>query len=1019
MLVLPQTRARAWSMTLTEKPSKPMLQKLLAMWPKEEIQKLVAAKKKKDKTAWANVTEASLKAKFEAMYKSLDTKGSFQQTYEQNEYQGTKRGRRYGKKFGAQGMDKRLRHLLYSLYRDLDVCNAHPEILRQLCHHFDIPCPQLDAYCEKRDSMLEELVTGLKISRKEAKELVLKVTNAGSSDIEVQDSECQVPVWFPQYATEMKSIRTEMMKHFEDIYEITKQDKEKEYELQKVNDPNIPYPNIPGAFINQVLCEMEDYILCTIVEFLSIRNIECGVLAFDGVMIIYEGDVDQLLGDISDYIKEKTGFVLKLAEKTMDMGIDLQSEMQVVTLHKKVTKNLEKQIKNFIGVRKSKDCKELFVDCKDGTLITNDKFEILDTTGKFMGSLAVGATLTDLPTSHFTQTPLVLHESTKYKEIWRAGTKNPEYLHIEADKILHENAKKKKTAMTKAEKRPWCEVIQECKENYVQEQFGIQITQNNTQVNHFYGPVTIHNGGNLDEVCSKPSDLTLEQDLIWEATLTGGGIARLLAHVGKGRIKYDGKTMWFFERFYWVPYINGQIDDRLRTFEMEEVFPFVKAHKHSHIPDSKICKFDGDCDMEDLKKLKSLSEVKMTSSMADLLDKDPNLIGFIDGVYDLEKGEFRSFVDMEQELPDSVQNLLLSKNVGFPYPKHQGDLLPDLERLFEQIHPDKDIREYVLRSKAMALHGDRLCRNVHFYTGEGRNGKTLESTLDEATFGDYYVDLPAGYLQRIKNSGPDPETCELRGKRMAVSSEPQDSKLQSDVIKKLSGGDRTRARDLFASGKLEKFTLNVHLFILCNKRLKFDGEDGGMRDRVRLVPFNSKFVDRESDVDQKNHKYRSDESLKSKIWQWRESYMWWLLNKWYDHNWDGDAPSSVKEATCEYLADNNVFEAFVNATFVKRTSDFDFGVSVVQVETLWETWLYDNKIKETFTSTQRNKGLDQIFAGRSLAANKGNERRCKVDVDKSWKPGWKGWKCWTAPDVDQEEASPPAMDHDDSKKRCS
>jgi hypothetical protein len=126
----------------------------------------------------------------------------------------------------------------------------------------------------------------------------------------------------------------------------------------------------------------------------------------------------------------------------------------------------------------------------------------------------------------------------------------------------------------------------------------------------------------------------------------------------------------------------------------------------------------------------------------------------------------------------------------------------------------------------------------------------------------------------------------------------------------------------------------------------------------------------------------------------------------------------VLDATCEYLADNNVFEAFVNANFVKRTDKFEYGVAVDQVETLWVTWLYDNKIKEIFTKTKRHKGLDQIFAGGSLAANKGNKRRCK-DVDGSWKPGWKGWKCWTAPAVDHEESITPAVDLDESKKSSS
>ena len=46
-----------------------------------------------------------------------------------------------------------------TMYRDCDVVNAHPEILCQICDHYDLPCDNLRRYNEQRSALIEE--TGL------------------------------------------------------------------------------------------------------------------------------------------------------------------------------------------------------------------------------------------------------------------------------------------------------------------------------------------------------------------------------------------------------------------------------------------------------------------------------------------------------------------------------------------------------------------------------------------------------------------------------------------------------------------------------------------------------------------------------------------------------------------------------------------------------------------------------------------------------------------------------------------
>jgi phage/plasmid-associated DNA primase len=166
---------------------------------------------------------------------------------------------------------------------------------------------------------------------------------------------------------------------------------------------------------------------------------------------------------------------------------------------------------------------------------------------------------------------------------------------------------------------------------------------------------------------------------------------------------------------------------------------------------------------------------------------------------------------------EMTPDMMISKTVGYPFPRSPGPHHTELLTLFERIHPNPDVRDFFIRSLASGLHGSRLCRSILVWSGSsGRNGKTLLSTLLRSCFGDYFMDLPSGYLQKVNDgTSPDPIAVELRNKRMVVSSEPQDGrKIQSETIKKMSGGDVSRGRDLLQSGPLQSFVLNVHLHIL-------------------------------------------------------------------------------------------------------------------------------------------------------------------------------------------------------------
>lgn len=69
---------------------------------------------------------------------------------------------------------------------------------------------------------------------------------------------------------------------------------------------------------------------------------------------------------------------------------------------------------------------------------------------------------------------------------------------------------------------------------------------------------------------------------------------------------------------------------------------------------------------------------------------------------------------------------------------------------------------------------------------------------------------------------------------------------------------------------------------------------------MKVFPFTSRFVKTVSEVNEAEHRYLADESLKDRIVEFAPAFIWILINEYYDHNWDGQPPTEILEATSVY-----------------------------------------------------------------------------------------------------------------------
>ena len=133
-----------------------------------------------------------------------------------------------------------------------------------------------------------------------------------------------------------------------------------------------------------------------------------------------------------------------------------------------------------------------------------------------------------------------------------------------------------------------------------------------------------------------------------------------------------------------------------------------------------------------------------------------------------------------------------------------------------------------------------------------------------------------------------------------------DEQLNIGELKKLSGGDSYWARDLFEKGKStrEVFPMFMITFI-CNKLPKLKYSDKATWNRLRVIPFESVFVDSDQDCPVTfeeqllQKKFPMDKTFFQKIPGMVEAFAWYLL-QWRQKITIRIEPEKVRQATAIY-----------------------------------------------------------------------------------------------------------------------
>lgn len=323
------------------------------------------------------------------------------------------------------------------------------------------------------------------------------------------------------------------------------------------------------------------------------------------------------------------------------------------------------------------------------------------------------------------------------------------------------------------------------------------------------------------------------------------------------------------------------------------------------------------------------------SKFMEKLDENRYLIGFSNGVYDLKNNYFRNGI------PEDYISMSTKCNY-INYDESNKDIISVLN-FFEQIQPDEQMREYLLTKLSSFLEGIQRDQKFEIWTGTGANGKGRIIKLILDSFGEYACTIPVTLLTkpRADSNNASPALALTKGKRCCIFQEPEnDDKIYVGHMKNLTGGDKLMARSLYSDPV--EFYPQFKTILACNKLPDIPSADGGTWRRIRVVPFEVKFVDNPTES---CHRKKVND-IDDQIEKWTSAFMSILIEKYKTYINNGvTEPSKVLMNTHQYQNNSDVFMEYIGDN-IKST---DNNKDLISADEIWQDF------KRWHKDSNRNK----------------------------------------------------------------
>lgn len=299
----------------------------------------------------------------------------------------------------------------------------------------------------------------------------------------------------------------------------------------------------------------------------------------------------------------------------------------------------------------------------------------------------------------------------------------------------------------------------------------------------------------------------------------------------------------------------------------------------------------------------------------DLLDSNPYLMCFNNGVLDIKEGVFRP-----GRADDYLEKCTNIDYIPLDEVKHAKQI-SEINDFMEKLFPIKSLRDYMWEHLASLLLGINLNQKLHIYIGGGENGKSVLTDLLSKCLGDYYAIAPISLItqQRQKQGQASPDIVALKGLRFAVMQEPsKDDRINDGAMKELTSGvEPIKGRNLFSTSVT--FVPQMKIGVCSNNFPKINSQDHGTWRRIAVVDFMSLFTNNpESGDPDKPFQFKKDTTLvKEKFPQWKEIFMSMLVKIVLKTRGEVQACDLVDKSSLQYREREDHIAEFIREKIIK------------------------------------------------------------------------------------------------------
>lgn len=256
--------------------------------------------------------------------------------------------------------------------------------------------------------------------------------------------------------------------------------------------------------------------------------------------------------------------------------------------------------------------------------------------------------------------------------------------------------------------------------------------------------------------------------------------------------------------------------------------------------------------------------------------------------------------------------------------------------------------KYLQKICGYCLTGDIAARVYFILYGIGSNGKSMILNLMQKILKEQYQAVSkCVFINSPTSKIGGPEVLQLKDCRLATFSETEaNDNLNEAIIKMISGNDSITARGLYKDPI--SFIPQCKLMLCTNHKPVFNGDDKANADRVRLVPFNARFVVNPKKANEYKRVELADQLIGTKY-----------MNEFFSWCVDGAIEyykNKTFEPTGEMLVlQNEYIKEQANITnFIEDTYDEGCEGDLMpktDIKSAYESWCKENGLKPQPLST--------------------------------------------------------------------